>query len=209
MKWVVIAGGVIAVSGKIVMRKLRISDITELAHFFAGSVLAPGDIAVDCTAGNGNDMLFLLKATGPDGFVYGFDIQAEAISATRALLDRAGITPERYSLARRSHAELAEEVRGPVSAFMFNLGYLPGGDRSVTTEPEEVKAGLGAAMEMLRANGLITVVIYTGHEGGRAELDALLDFGASVDDRRFRVMHVSNMNGGRPSPSIMVIQKKG
>lgn len=187
----------------------RITGITELAQLFAGAVVAAGDVAVDCTVGNGNDMLFLIEKTGPEGFVYGFDIQDEAISNTRARLDSAGISTDRYALIKRDHAELSEEIARPVSAFMFNLGYLPGSDRRVVTEPEKVRAALDSAMELLKLMGIITVVIYTGHSQGRIEKDALMEYAALVDEKRFRVMHITNMNSSKPSPSIMVIQKTG
>ena len=33
-----------------------------------------GQIAIDCTVGNGNDTLFLASLVGENGRVYGFDI---------------------------------------------------------------------------------------------------------------------------------------
>ena len=49
-------------------------------------VLQPGDIAVDATMGNGHDTLFMAECVGKTGLVYAFDIQAQAIEATKARL---------------------------------------------------------------------------------------------------------------------------
>ena len=56
--------------------------LTQLAHEAVAKVLQPGDIAIDLTAGNGWDALFLARCVGLRGHVYAFDIQSAAIQAT-------------------------------------------------------------------------------------------------------------------------------
>ena len=51
-----------------------------LSHNFLGK------IAVDATVGRGKDSLKLLEAVGDEGFLYGFDLQEEAIDAANKLL---------------------------------------------------------------------------------------------------------------------------
>ena len=41
--------------------------LTRLAHDAVRATLAPGAFAVDATAGNGHDTLFLAEAVGPGG----------------------------------------------------------------------------------------------------------------------------------------------
>ena len=43
----------------------------------------PGDTAVDATMGNGHDTRMLCEAVGPEGRVYAFDVQAQAVEKTR------------------------------------------------------------------------------------------------------------------------------
>ena len=62
---------------------------------------------------------------------------------------------------------------GRVAAVTFNLGYLPGGDRRVVTQPGSSSAAIGAAARLLRADGIMTIVAYRGHPGGRDEADAV------------------------------------
>lgn len=46
-------------------------------------VLRPGDVAVDATAGNGHDTLFLAQAVGPSGTVYAIDVQVRGTGRAR------------------------------------------------------------------------------------------------------------------------------
>lgn len=167
----------------------------------------PGDRAVDCTAGNGNDTLFLLKQTAPGGFVHAFDIQASAIEKTRKRLEKAGIPPSCYNLIQDCHSHIAEHVQPGIAACMFNLGYLPGASHEITTEPYTVMKALDSAIDLLKSQGIITVVMYPGHEAGRHEMELLLEFVRSIDEKRCRVMHLLNVNTAKISPSILVLQK--
>jgi hypothetical protein len=111
--------------------------------------------------------------------VHSFDIQPEAIAATRNLLELAGLAP-RATLHHRSHAELSAALtpahRGRLGAAIFNLGYLPGGDAGIITKPESTATALRAAYQELRAGGRIICVAYTGHPGGMEESDVVLAF---------------------------------
>lgn len=48
----------------------------------------------------------------------------------------------------------------------FNLGYLPGGDKTIITKPETTLPALEAAKGILMPGGLISLVVYVGHPGG-------------------------------------------
>jgi ubiquinone/menaquinone biosynthesis C-methylase UbiE len=56
--------------------------LVELAHSKIKKALRPGDLCIDATAGNGHDSLFLATEVGPQGFVYAFDIQEDALIKT-------------------------------------------------------------------------------------------------------------------------------
>ena len=108
-------------------------DLLDMQKYFILTHLGEGDIAVDFTMGNGNDTLFLSRTVGKSGHVYAFDIQEDAVASTRAHLVAEG-APENYTLIHDSHHKVAEYVKGPIKAGMFNLGYLPrSGRKTVTT----------------------------------------------------------------------------
>ncbi len=147
------------------------TSLTEQAHTAVRSVVRPGDIVIDATTGNGHDTLFLAECVGPRGLVYGFDLQLDALKKTLPKLEAAGI--EHVRLIQGDHAEMAQlvrpEHRGGIAAVMFNLGYLPGGDKSITTQPLVTLLALRAAWKLLKPGGILTVMAYTGHPGGWEE----------------------------------------
>ncbi|MEJ7220935.1 class I SAM-dependent methyltransferase, partial [Staphylococcus gallinarum] len=84
------------------------------------------------TCGNGNDTLFLAQNV-PNGFVYGFDIQQLAITNTEQKV----ATFSNVKLIKDSHNNVKQYIKaehiGKIDAAIFNLGYLPKGDKSIVT----------------------------------------------------------------------------
>lgn len=150
--------------------------LTETAAELLRGTLSEGDVAIDGTAGRGRDTFLLAELVGPTGRVHAFDLQAEAIASTGALLAEAGLLG-RCTLHHRCHAEMSSAVPSPdhgrVGAAIFNLGYLPGGDRSVTTRTGTTLAALRTARDILRPGGRLICVCYTGHPGGEEEAEAV------------------------------------
>jgi predicted methyltransferase len=178
---------------------------TTQAHALVRAAVRAGDSAIDATAGNGHDTLFLAQCVGPNGRVFAFDVQPEAIAATRAAIDAAdpGIAL-RVELIGENHANMAERlppaIHGHVAAIMFNLGYLPGGDKSVTTHVSSTVAAVQAGARLLRPGGLMTVLGYVGHAAGRVEVSALEDMlrnGSSQVDWHEHEPHAAPSNAPR------------
>ena len=152
--------------------------LTELAHRICGQVLEEGDCVIDATVGNGHDTRFLANAVGSSGRVYGFDIQPEAIDLTRRTL--ASIEDNRVTLITGSHADMGDRIpaehHGRIKLIMFNLGYLPGGDKEITTQTESTRLALEASCRLLAHDGLISIIAYPGHAGGAEETAAVETF---------------------------------
>jgi len=180
------------------------------ARFLAREALeravSPGDTVVDATMGNGHDTLFLAEQVGPEGHVYAFDIQESALVSTGSLLEEHGVS-SRVSLHCVSHAKLKEYVPCPVSAVVFNLGWLPGGDHRVTTLCASTEAAVRGALDLLLPGGILTVCVYPGHEEGNREKDMLLDFFSSLSNREFNVLRQSFLNAGEGAPECLIVQK--
>jgi predicted methyltransferase len=149
--------------------------LVDRAHELLGEALSEGDIAIDATAGNGHDVAFLAEQVGRSGMVYAFDLQKAAIEATTRLLAEKGFgNVELHQCGHeRMDDRLPAEVLGQVTAVTFNLGYLPGGDKSVVTQTRTTCLALRTAMALLRPGGLLLVVAYRGHPGGSEECVAV------------------------------------
>lgn len=179
--------------------------ITELARKEIAAILHEGDTAVDATAGKGRDALFLARQVGPRGQVYAFDIQQDALDRTAALLEQNNAA-ERVALICAGHETMAAHIREPAAAVMFNLGYLPGGDRSIVTRPESVVRGVAAALQLLKPGGLVTLVLYPGHGPGARERIALLDYCRRLDGACYGVIHTQLINRSSSPPELLVVK---
>lgn len=151
--------------------KKRIS-LTQQAHHIVSRALAKGDIVIDATIGNGHDTLFLARQVGERGIVFGFDIQQQAIDSTRSKLKSENISAN-IKLFHSSHSQMdiyiPSQHQGKIKAIMFNLGYLPGSDKTVITQTESTLIALNKSIELLSATGIISISAYPGHAGGKTE----------------------------------------
>lgn len=155
-------------------------SVLSFAHKLVSERLQPGGIAVDATAGTGADTLLLAKIAGPRGRVFAFDIQEEALNLTRSRLNKE--PSERLAevfLCLDSHSNMKNcipaEHHGKVSVIMFNLGYLPSdqSDKHIITLTDSTLLALEASLAMLAPGGIVTIVLYPGHEGGEQEAAAV------------------------------------
>lgn len=81
---------------------------------------------------------------------------------------------------------LPEQVQGKVAAVMFNLGYLPGADKTVMTHADSTLRALAAARQVLAESGVITVLAYPGHAGGGEETERLAEWLCGIDPGQFK-----------------------
>lgn len=184
---------------------IPINDIVAASHFFVRRRIGAGDTVVDATAGNGNDTLFLAQAVGPGGRVHAFDIQSPALARTHARLAEHGLE-QQVILHQDSHKNMAEYMTGPVQAVMFNLGYLPGGDKRIITSAAGTGAALAAALALLAPRGLISIVTYSGHGGGADEQQAVAAWCAGLCPDRYNILCLKAVNQKRSAPELWLVQ---
>jgi cyclopropane fatty-acyl-phospholipid synthase-like methyltransferase len=177
-----------------------------LSHLFIRQFVRPGDDVVDATCGNGHDTLLLAGLVGSSGTVWAFDVQNEALLSTAEKLDTCGMA-ERVRLIHAGHETLEEQVSSPVSAVVFNLGYRPGGDRSITTRPDTTIAALGQALKLLVPGGIMAITVYPGHCGGENEVHMTDEWSANLAQKTFHVWRMGQANTTADAPSFILIQK--
>lgn len=189
------------------MHSNLITKTTELAMAVTLTYINSGDTVVDATCGTGQDTLALARAVGAGGKVFAFDIQRQALLLTEARLHSHGIT--NVHLIRKSFVSMSSHIaENTAAAVVFNLGYLPGGDHSITTTADETAAGLEAALRTVRRGGIITVVLYDGHSEGKEEKKRVLDWADSLDPGQYHAAYVNFINQGNNPPEILWITKK-
>lgn len=169
--------------------------------------LRPGDRAVDATMGNGHDTLTLCRLVGENGHVDAFDVQPQAVENTRALLISEGVLA-RAALHLKGHERMAEEILSPVRAVVFNLGWLPGGDKSVTTRWETTRQAVDAALSLLTSGGICTICVYPGHAAGEIERQKLLEYLSALRPQAYNALRHQFVNAGAGAPECLIIQRQ-
>lgn len=185
--------------------------ILRSARWIAADVLTQvvreGDTVIDATLGNGHDTAFLANLVGATGHVVGFDIQADAVARTSDRLQEEGLL-ERCELHAVGHQHIAEYVHSPIRTAVFNLGWLPGGDKSVTTQWETTHTAISAALALLEKDGVCTICAYPGHEAGDRERAALMEWLSTLRPQEYNVLHHRFLNAGAGAPECFVIQRQ-
>jgi ubiquinone/menaquinone biosynthesis C-methylase UbiE len=182
------------------------NDIIKACHLHVTNYLKPGMVALDATAGNGSDTTLLAHCVGPTGRVYALDIQEQALNATRELLALNGVS-QRVRLLQESHDRLGELMAEPINLIMFNLGYLPGGDKTITTHCISTMKALDDALRLLVPGGLLSVVTYSGHPGGREEEEEVANWVAGLSSREFSALSMRFMNKPNRPPCLWLVKK--
>ena len=179
--------------------------LTERVHQYLEDRLKPGDLAIDATTGNGHDSLKMAERIAPNGRLIAIDCQDAAIETSGNRL-RAHHLLQLCRFLKEDHATalpaLIAEHCNQAQAIVFNLGYLPGSDKSVQTAPGSTLPALNAAAELLQPGGLLLVTAYRGHPGGIEEADAVARwmqaFAGNV------VCHEPDSSGQRIPPILWV-----
>jgi tRNA1(Val) A37 N6-methylase TrmN6 len=180
---------------------------TEIAHLILHAHLREGDLAVDATAGNGHDTLFLARCVGPSGHIHAIDIQEEAINQARTRIVQADLS-DRVSWHVANHQDMARFLpRENFSAILFNLGYLPGGDHLKTTSRTSTLPALHAAAALLRPGGLLSVLCYPGHPEGAQELHSIQSEWPAWSAQGWRIASYSLPFTTAPSPCLWLACK--
>jgi predicted methyltransferase len=180
--------------------------LTDHAHLLLRHTVKPGAWVIDATVGNGHDTLFLADLVGPQGRVFGFDIQQQALAVAAQRLT--GLP--QVTLIHAGHEHLAERLpagtKGRIGAAMFNLGYLPGAEKELITRAQTTLPALDQALDALAAGGLVTLMLYSAHDGGA---DEAAHVRAHVErlPPAFAATRTARLDTGTAAPELLVIER--
>ena len=155
-------------------------------------------LAVDATCGNGFDTQFLAEL----GFikVVGFDIQKAAIEACAQQIKHKTV-----ELVLAGHQTMERYIDAEVDCVMFNFGYLPSGDKTLTTNADNSVDAILAATRLLSNNGLISLMCYPGHPSGALETQSIQECLTSLKEQWVVETHLAV--SPKPSAPILYILK--
>lgn len=179
--------------------------VLNFAKTLIAERVCEGDVVVDATCGNGNDTVFMAKLVGDKGRVYAFDIQEQAIVKTKERLTEVN-SDSNVQYIKAGHQEIGSWVNEPVSAVMFNLGYLPGASKRVTTKPENTINALKIIFDLLTIGGIVTLILYTEHDNGY-EATMVEEYLKNIDQKNFQVLKYGFINQINHPPYLIAVEK--
>lgn len=176
-----------------------VGDISEISHYIIDEFLEHKKIAVDATLGNGHDTDFLAENFEK---VYAFDIQKCVCDNYK----KKNIS--NVQIINDSHDKLLEYIKENVDCIIYNLGFLPGGDKHITTMHESSLESIKEGLALLSSGGFMSIAIYRGHDEGKLEEGSILDYVKSLDKSKYGVMYHSFFNRSSDSPVLVIIEKR-
>lgn len=187
-----------------------IRGIINYSHYLLGEAIHKGDTVIDATCGNGHDTIFLSKLVGDTGHVFGFDIQDTAVNNTKDRLTKNQLS--NTTIIKDSHSNFINHISVDkltrLGGAVFNLGYLPGSDKSIITKSESTILAIEGILSHMKQNGIVVLVVYHGHKGGDTEKEQLLRYTRLLDQKQFHVLYYGFINQKNDPPFILAIQKR-
>lgn len=183
---------------------MKALGILPFARELMTHYIASGDIVIDATCGNGNDTLFLAQLLKNTGHIYAFDIQSQAVNNAKEK------TKDYHNISyhQTGHENVLNVVQHNVKLAIFNLGYLPKGDKSIVTVPKTTIQAIENIFSILEIGGIIILVIYPGHPEGQIEKDAVLDYLCKIDQNTAHIFKYEFINQKNNPPFVIGIEKR-
>ena len=180
--------------------------LTHTTHQLIKEVFPKLDYAIDATCGNGHDTLFLASLCSEKGQVISFDIQECAIQTAKNRIKENGLN-NKVTFLCTSHENMQQYVTEPAQVIMFNLGYLPNADKSITTLTNSTINALNTACELLAPNSLLSILCYPGHKEGKIETEHVKEWIRQLDEKRFTNKSHQSTVPKESSPVLFIVQK--
>ena len=187
-----------------------LGNVVNAYKIIAKEYLKPGMTVIDATCGNGNDSLFLKQQISDSGRLYAIDIQREAVEQTRSLLSSNGYEESDRLIIKQCSHEIFDFLGSDeqIDLVIYNLGYLPKGDKKMTTHFETTLKSISSAMTCIKPGGLIFILCYRGHVEGEEEFHHIDSFLTQLPQRKFDVLKMAFTNQQNKPPVMWIIEKK-
>jgi SAM-dependent methyltransferase len=176
-----------------------------LAQKYWKNLLKPIDNVIDATCGNGKDSLFLKKLICK-GKLFCLDIQKKAIENTHILLKKENVDFKNIFLIKKSHEDFSYIPKIPIKLIVYNLGYLPKSDKTITTKTKTTLKSIKNALNLIEKDGGISITCYPGHLEGQKEENALIYFLSTLNSKNLNICYHKWINK-KNSPTLIWIKK--
>lgn len=161
-------------------------------------------IVLDMTCGKGHDSKFILENLSPQK-VYAFDVQEMSKEKTKETL---GAFPENFEFILDNHKNLDLYVKEEIDLAIFNLGYLPSSDKTITTNYKDVIEALEKILKISSKNSMIILTFYPGHPAGKEESIHVEAYLRDLPQKEYSIMKYDFINQKNNPPYVIKIRKK-
>ncbi len=185
-----------------------LNNVISIADILIDRFVQSGHTCLDATVGNGNDIIKLSQKVGKNGKVYGFDIQEIAIEITKEKLTKADLLDQTV-LINDSHTEVDKHIKEKIDFAIYNLGYLPGSRKDITTIASTTLESINKTLGLLKENGLIVIISYISHDGGFKEYTSVRSYLSLQDQKKYNIFEVSFINQVNNPPRLFCIENRG
>ncbi|MDU5825064.1 class I SAM-dependent methyltransferase [Anaerococcus vaginalis] len=179
-----------------------INNPVKLSHYLIEHRVENNIRACDMTAGNGKDSKFILDNKNPN-ILYAFDIQKLSQERCKKLIGQ----KKNFKFILDDHKNIEKYIKEKIDLFIYNLGFLPKGDKSITTNYKSVIQSLKSCLDLLNEKGLILITFYPGHEEGKNEEKYVGEFLKNLDQKTFQVIKYNFYNQINNPPFLISIRK--
>lgn len=179
-----------------------INNPVKLSHYLIENRVENNIRACDMTAGNGKDSKFILDNKNPK-ILYAFDIQKLSQERCEKLIGQR----ENFKFILDDHKNIEKYIEEKIDLFIYNLGFLPKGDKSITTNYKSVIQSLKSCLDLLNENGIILITFYPGHDEGKNEEKYVGEFLKNLDQKTFQVIKYNFYNQINNPPFLISIRK--
>jgi len=180
---------------------MKKSFILETAHLLLSNLIHMDDVIVDATMGNGHDTVYL---AGLCKHVYAFDIQEKALFETQKKINEHKL--DNVSLILDSHQHILNHV-DIFKGVVFNLGYLPNGNKEITTKSDVTLETLHLLIPHMKLDDFIMLVIYIGHAEGWMESQTIDGYLKTLNNSIYKILRVDMPYQMNQPPYILLMTK--
>ncbi len=131
-----------------------------------------------------------------------------SFSLETSLKSEKGNNKENESNKTESEIEKDLNKKSLFKAAIFNLGFLPGSGKEIITTPETTLPALKQSLEFITSGGVLVIVAYTGHPGGKEECQQVLDWAGNLDSHNYNVLHQKYINQSAEPPQVIAVEKR-
>lgn len=178
-------------------------NILDFSKYIIKNNCREDNICIDFTMGNGYDSLFL-SILVPKGFVYSFDIQKQAIENTKKLFLEKGMY-NNIEFIEDGHENFDKYVKN-FNIGIYNLGYLPKGNKNITTKKETTIESIKKSIYLLEKKGIICITIYRGHGEGFLEGIEIEKFIKNISKEKYEIYRYENIKNDI-TPYVIIIKR--